>query len=473
MKYKDTILAGIFVNILMKLICFILLQLNVFSSGINKHIQSFRSAKGQEGIQVSVSIRSLNSGEQVYAHASEINLPPASTLKLVTTATALEYLGPTYKFETMIYSNGRVSSGKILGDLLIEGIGDPSLGSNRFKNNPFEQVLQSLKDNEIQTIEGQIRVLNNDTARFPLGWLVGDIGNYYGAFASPFNFHENLYTVYFNGGTKIGEPAGIASIKPFDPAWKIKNHVTTGPAGSGDQVNILNLPFSNEILMIGSVPLNAKNFAIKGAIPNANKIFTDSLSSYLRQNGISVNNKIYPENLQNEELGSILSPDVFEISKETNFRSVNIFADGLANFMWDAEAPDYDTFLKDFWKEKGVDLSTHRFIDGSGLSPMNTLSTQNLSLILFKMKDQNRFLQTIPIAGKEGTVSSVAVNTGGKISMKSGSISGCRNYAGYFTSNLGKKYAFSIFVNGFHSDHSKAVRTFLEEFFVKMIAIKE
>jgi D-alanyl-D-alanine carboxypeptidase/D-alanyl-D-alanine-endopeptidase (penicillin-binding protein 4) len=118
-------------------------------------------------------------------------------------------------------------------------------------------------------------------------------------------------------------------------------------------------------------------------------------------------------------------------------------------------------------------LSAHRFLDGSGLSPLNTLSTQTLSQVLVKMKNNTDFLKTLPVAGKEGTVSTVAQNTGGKISMKSGSISGCRNYAGYFTSNIGKRYAFSIFVNGYHGEHSKSVRTFLDEFFTKMVAIKE
>jgi D-alanyl-D-alanine carboxypeptidase/D-alanyl-D-alanine-endopeptidase (penicillin-binding protein 4) len=458
---------------MMKLLCFILLQMNVFTSGINKHIQNFRTAKGQEGIQVSVSIRALNTGEQVYAYSPEINLPPASTLKLVTTATAMEFLGSKYRFETMIYSNGRVSNGKILGDLLLEGIGDPTFGSPRFNADPFSQILATLQENEITAIEGQLRILNNDSTRFPMSWLVGDIGNYYGAFSSPFNFHENLYTVSFTGGAKVGDPAGISAIYPYDSRWKIKNQVKTGPLGSGDQVNILNLPFSNDILMVGTVPQNAKEFKVKGAIPNVNAIFTDSLKNHLAKHGIPVNGKLFPENLQNEELGSVLSPEILEIAKETNFRSINIFADGLANFIWEHEAENFDAFVKNFWLEKGVDMSAHRFLDGSGLSPLNTLSTQTLSQVLVKMKNNTDFLKTLPVAGKEGTVSTVAQNTGGKISMKSGSISGCRNYAGYFTSNIGKRYAFSIFVNGYHGEHSKSVRTFLDEFFTKMVAIKE
>lgn len=455
----------------MHLIGLIFLQLNLFSAGINKFIKDFRTQPGYDALNISVSIRSLSSGQQVYDHFSEMNLPPASTLKLVTTATALEYLSGKYRFETMIYSNGRVSEGKVLGDILLEGIGDPTFGSPRFKENPFEQILQTLRENEIHTIEGSLKILNNDVTSFPPGWLAGDIGNYYGAFSSPFSFYENLYTVYFNGGAKEGDPAGIAAISPYDDSWKIRNEVKTGEAGSGDQVNILNLPFSNDIRIVGTVPLNARNFPVKGAIPNVNRIFTDSLYTFLTGKGMVIGNKVYPENQQNEELGSVLSPEISEIARETNYRSVNIFADGLANFMWEPDSKSYDEFLKQFWKEKGVDLGSHRFLDGSGLSPLNTLSCRSLTALLTRMKSNTDFLAGIPVVGRDGTVAGLGKNTGGRISAKSGSITGTRNYAGYFTSLAGKKYAFSIYVNGFNEDQSRAVRTFLDDFFTKMLGI--
>lgn len=457
----------------MKFFCLILLQLNLFSADINKFIRDFKSKPGNESTNISVSIRSMSSGHEVYNHFSEMNLPPASTLKLLTTATAMEYLSGKYKFETMIFSNGRVNDGKVLGDVLIEAIGDPSFGSPRFKESPFEQILSTLKEYEIHTIEGSLKVLNNDKVTFPVEWLAGDIGNYYGAFANNFNYKENLFTVYFNGGTKVGDPAGIANINPFDDSWRIRNDVKTGEAGTGDKVNILNLPFSNDMSFVGTVPLNAKNFAVKGAIPNVNKIFTDSLKAYLEANGIKVSNRVFPENLQNEELGSVLSPDIFTIAKETNFRSVNLFADGLANFMWESESKSYNEFLKTFWKEKGVNLSSHSFFDGSGLSPLNTLSCKSLTSVLYQMRNNQDFITTIPIVGKDGTVASLGKTTKNLILAKSGSITGTRNYSGYFTSLTGKKYAFSIFTNGFTEDQSKGVRSFIDDFFSKMLTIKE
>lgn len=457
----------------MKLICFILLQLNLFSNEINKLIRDFKSQSGNESINVSVSVRSLESGHEVYAYHSGMNLPPASTLKLITTGTAIAYLGESYKFETMIFSNGKVKDGVIDGDLLIEGVGDPTFGSYRFKDNPFEQIYDALKTSEIATIEGRIKVLNNDETNFPLQWLVGDLGNYYGAFSNNFNFNENRFTVYFNGGDDVGDPTGIANIYPFDDSWKIKNKVLTGKANSGDKVNILNIPFSSEILLVGTVPLNARSFAVKGAVPNINKIFTDSLGNYLKKNRISVSNSLFSENQQMEELGSVLSPDIASIARETNLRSVNIFADGLANFMWEQDSKSYDEFLKEYWMENGLNLNGQIFLDGSGLAPQNAISCLSMTSFLYKMKDKKAFLGSIPVLGREGTVASMGKNTNGRILAKSGTISNTRNYSGYFTANSGKKYAFSIYTNGFNMNREERVKALINSFFTKVLNIKE
>lgn len=455
----------------MNFFCFILLQIGLVTGDINKLIGDFKTKPGNGSINVSVSIRSLDSGKEVYGYSPEMNLPPASTLKLLTTATALEYLSGDYRFETMVYSNGRVHGGKIQGDLLIEGIGDPSFGSTRFKESPFQQILDVLKEYEVTHIEGSLRVLNNDNPKFPLSWLVGDMGNYFGAFSNNFNYNENLYTVYLNGGSKVGDPVGIADIRPFDSEWRIKNDIKTGPAGSGDNVNILNLPFSNDIKIVGTVPQNARNFAVKGAIPNVNRIFTDSLKAFLEKNGIAVSGKLFAENLQNEEMGSVVSPDIRSIAKECNYQSVNIFADGLANFMWETDSPSYETFLRQFWKERGVDLSMHRILDGSGLAPQNTFSCHSMTAVLHSVRNNKDFVKSIPVAGRDGTVANWGKNTQGKIAAKSGSISGVRNYSGYFTAHSGKKYAFSLYLAGFNSNPS--VRVLIEDVFTKMLSIKE
>lgn len=455
----------------MKILYLILIPLQVLTGNLNQLINNFKAKSGNEGINISVSIRNTKGGQEIYQYNAASNLPPASTLKLLTTATAFKYLGGDFQFETIVYANGPIKNGILQGDLVIEGVGDPSFGSPKFKSDPLTQISNLLTQNKIRHIEGSIRIANNDQVNFPLAWLITDIGNYYGAFPNNFNFHENYYTVYFEGGQKIGDPVKISNISPYDPSWRIRNEVKTGEAGSGDQVNILNLPFSNDIQLVGTVPLNAKKFAVKGAIPSVNYIFTDSLNTYLKQKGVQIDDKIFSDQLLRTELGTIESPTVFDISKETNYRSVNFFADGLANYMSHAEADNFDEFVKLFWKEEGLQLQSYNIYDGSGLAPQNSFSCSSMTSLLYKMSDDHDFIASIPTVGRDGTVAYMGKNTGGRIKAKSGSISGTRNYSGYFTAHNGEQYVFSIFINGFNRKQSRTLTPLFNDFFTRMLTI--
>src|SRR3546814_19708346 len=72
-------------------------------------------------------------GEVVFAKNEQLGMAPASTLKTVTAATAYYTLGADHTFETTLYYVGHIdASGTLKGDLIIQGSGDPSLGSDRF-----------------------------------------------------------------------------------------------------------------------------------------------------------------------------------------------------------------------------------------------------------------------------------------------------------------------------------------------------
>ena len=149
----------------------------------------------------------------------------------------------------------------------------------------------------------------------------------------------------------------------------------------------------------------------------------------------------------------------------------------MSNFL-KLEATDsiwtYDEFLKSYWLQKGVSLANFKFIDGSGLSPLNTISTQTMTAFLSNMNYSphfGTFLNTIPKVGKNGTVQSLDPKgkTKGRIYAKSGSISGTRNYAGYFLNEKKELFAFGIFVNGFNNSADLLSRQVLQNLMFKMI----
>ena len=81
-------------------------------------------ARGYWGIEIT----SLSSGKVLYALNSDKLFTPASNTKLFTTAAALALIGPDYKFRTSVETSGSLDKyGRLAGDLVLVGRGDPTL----------------------------------------------------------------------------------------------------------------------------------------------------------------------------------------------------------------------------------------------------------------------------------------------------------------------------------------------------------
>lgn len=465
----------------MKIFCIIILQISTYSSQLNTIISQYLGNSSAENTNVSISIRKISDEKEIFSYQSKMALPPASTLKLLTTGTALDTLGADFKFKTIVKISGTVNNGILDGNIIIVPNGDPSFGSKRLGLNSINEIVEALKLKKIEQVNGRILIEEKRKYEIPNDWLLGDLGNYYGAYPKVFNYNENFYTVYFNGGNKVGDSASIKKISPSSMTWKIKNNVTTAEKGTGDQVNILNLAPYNEIVMNGTVPLKSSNFEVKGSIPNINEVFEDLLIFECSKNGIVISNQLFLKDIQIDTLAVLYSPKLSTITEHCNFRSVNFFADGLSNYLVSTMADssqDYNLFLKNYWSKKGLNLNNFNFLDGSGLSPMNTFSCQTITSFLSKMtmsKNFNSFLASIPKVGKSGTVASLDPSgiTQGRIHAKSGSISGTRNYSGYFFSEKNEIYAFSIYLNGINDTIQLFSRQFLQNLLFKMIDLNQ
>ena len=466
----------------MKIFCLIILQISTYSSRLNAIISQYFENPVTENVNISMSVRNIKTGDEVYSYRSKMSLPPASTLKLLTTGTALELLGAQYKFKNYVKTNGPIQNGMLNGDLIISSEGDFSFGSKRLGLNSLKDIVDVLKQNGINTVNGSIKIEENRSFDIPNDWLVGDIGNYFGAYPRQFNFNENQYSVYFNGGNEIGDSATISKILPYSADWKIQNLVKTAGGATGDQVNIVNLAPSNVIKMIGTVPLKSANFEIKGSIPDISPVFVSLLKSEMLKNGINHRTDAISSNsVISDTLAIIESPNLATIAEHCNFRSINFFADGLSNYLVQ-NAPDsvklFDVFLKNYWQKKGLKLSNFSFKDGSGLSPMNTLSTNTMTSFLYLMSSStqfNSFLASIPKVGKSGTVASMDPTgiTKGKIYAKSGSLTRTRNYAGYFLNENNELFSFCIFANGINDTAQLFSRQLLQNLMFKMIDLSQ
>jgi serine-type D-Ala-D-Ala carboxypeptidase/endopeptidase (penicillin-binding protein 4) len=444
-----------------------------------------------------ISIRSTKNKQNLVEYNAQKSLAPASTMKLISSATAFITLGENYTYPTILEYSGLIKDSVLTGNIIIKGSGDPSLGSWRFKNYPdYKQLTElwakKIKDLGIKEIQGRIFGDGSffDENVVPDSWSWGDMGNYYGAGAYGLNFNENLYRVTFKPANYL-EGAILLKTVPDLPYYQKINRVLTDKSGTGDQVNIYATPYQDVLVMEGFVPVG-ESFSVKGSIPDPALFSAYFLQEKLKELGVKiaetpmswmeVNKKnIYIQRpSQTNNIETYNSPPIKDLARECNFQSINLYAEAflktpsvLLNLGNTSDAAIKG--LKQIWQGKGLKLEGLRMKDGSGLSPANGITPNNMTDVLSLMSNEKSFTafyESIPIVGVSGTVQNLAKKSKavGNVRAKSGSIDGVRAYSGYFTNRNGEMMCFSMMLNKYNSDYGSATKE-LEKLIILMMEL--
>jgi len=403
------------------------------------------------------------------AFQADTALVPASTLKAITTATALEVLGAGYRFQTTLQHSGTIDDEGILrGDLIIQGGGDPTLAENG-AGSTLSKWSEAVRGAGITRIEG--RVIGDDAAFgtqiLADSWAWNDLGNYYAAGPSALTFLNNQFHARFRTTTAPGTIAEFLGTRPKLPGIAFVNEMKVGAAGSGDQGYIYGQPFGTEFYLRGTVPAGGGEFEIKGSLPDPAFFCARSFHEHLIAQGIPVSGVATTHRrLQMEKAAidgarqSILvqqSEPLETLIVLTNHKSVNLRAEAIHRAMGMAKKSAGTTaaaseVVKEFWAGHGLDMTGFVMADGCGLSRSNTITARQTALMLHKAASFPTFpafRASLPVAGQSGTLSSFGRGTviEGNVRAKSGTIDRVRNYAGYLTAASGKRYAFAVFLN--------------------------
>src|SRR6202522_3114445 len=222
-------------------------------------------ARGFWGIEVV----SASTGKLLYSQNSEKLFTPASNTKLFTTAAALALIGPDYKFRTTVETSGVLDKyGRLTGDLVLVGRGDPNLSGRELpynlhtaRNDHPIQVLEQLADALVQKgvkyVDGNIVADDSYFAfeRYGEGWSQDDLVLADGAPVSALTINDNVVFVNILPADRAGEHAFV-SITPFADYYRIDNRIITTPAGTGRKGFINREPGSTLLTLWGNVPLD-------------------------------------------------------------------------------------------------------------------------------------------------------------------------------------------------------------------------
>jgi len=430
----------------------------------------------------------------IFNHNGEISLTPASTLKLLTTSASLQLLGNDYHYKTYIALQGTIQDSILQGNLVIIGSGDPTLGSENFEENLPEKILTkiytAIKTSGIKKINGNIMADVNsfDDALTPPNWLWTDMGNYFGAGPSGLNFTDNKISVFFKSGKNAGDSTWLIKTNPKIENFKIINQLTSGAQGSGDNAYFYGSEYQNVRVVRGSIPPNKEMFEVNCSMPDAALYMMQELKNYLQKKNISITGEPTTTRILStmgvsikpnyQVIDSILSPPLSKIVYYTNLKSINLYAEALLKTISlitakQGNITDGVKVIEQFLKNINISTNGLRISDGSGLSPMNKITSLLQVQLLNYMYKQTTFKSiesSLPVAGQSGSIASMFKNTlaQGNLKAKSGYINNVRTYTGYFTGKSGELRSFSFLVNNYYISAGEMKRK-MEQLMIKMV----
>ncbi len=448
-------------------------QSNELDSFIIKHSNSEELKQAQWA----VTVKDVESGETLYDYNGNKALAPASGLKLFTTSTALNYLGAEFQFSTKLYYSGKIIDNVLKGNLIIQGGGDPTLGSSVFKGSLNLEKLMNrwvtiIKKLGIKHIDGQVIADDNLFDKIPVSgyWYWIDLGNYYAAQTSALTINDNLFHLFFKPNKLVGEPAQFLRTEPSIKGVYFINEMKTGAYGSGDNGYVFRSPYDSIAYLRGTIPQGYKEFAIKGSLPDPPLFAADKLTQSLIDKGVEVKGKPAKasESLNYSALSlidEVKSKPLRDIVRRINKKSDNLYTSqilkmtGLIKYGKGSREAGIKAIFE-FLSENNIDTSALSLFDGNGLSRSNTITTEMMTDLLTAVNKKSYFkdfYNSLSIAGNskdDGTFRSFGKGTilENNARIKSGYITGVRSHSGYLRTRSGKFIAFSIIANNFNCE---------------------
>jgi D-alanyl-D-alanine carboxypeptidase/D-alanyl-D-alanine-endopeptidase (penicillin-binding protein 4) len=413
----------------------------------------------------------LKTGAVVFDRNGQLGLAPASAQKVVTAAAALDMLGSGFRYRTVFGYTDTVVNGNLLGDIVVRGSGDPTLGSDRFPQARSAQLIRSLsramQSRGIRKVEGGIVGIasRQESLAIPRGWIWEDVANYYGAGHGSLNWRENQFDLWLKPGARAGDPvvllsaggerlsagdAGIfssaasASASGYSASY-FSNELMTGPKNSGDNAYLFFNPGQEGYTVRGTVPCCVDSFRISGAVSDPVRWTLDELGRAIGITGeVRVIRVDAPSAaLKVQPLFTHVSPSLDSIVYWFLQKSINLYGEALVHTIAGEKGgfAAYESglhMIRSYWKDRGIDTAAMNIMDGSGLSPQNRVTAKALTQVMRYARSREwypSFYAALPVYNG--------------IKMKSGTIGDVKSYTGYIKSQSGREFAFTIMVNNF------------------------
>jgi len=429
--------------------------INLFRKSVTNILSNSCLRKNNYGIK----IYSLDRGETLYEIRSKKLFIPASNSKVITTAVALKYLGPNYRFSTKIYTDGILENQVLKGNLYIKGSGDPKLVTEQ-----LWLLVNGLRNLPLKQIKGNIIGDDSffDKKKRIKTWIENPGAQAYEAPLGSLSFNFNTTKVYVSPGLKVGDQPEIV-IEPANDYIKLENNAQTLKPGKRNRliVNRVDKEDHDLITISGGINLGQPRAKYFLNITKPTEYTLNIFKSYIALAGIKFDGKLLKGKLPKNALelytheGEPLALALRGLNKfSNNFIAEQILKTiGAERFGPPGSTKKGLSVFKEYMKQLGYESGQYRIFDGSGLSRKNRLSPMVLVDILRNIKNDlsvyPEFVTALGVMGVDGNVKHRMrkVESSNKARVKTGTLNFISTLSGFFESKDGELFAFSILMN--------------------------
>ncbi|KPJ80506.1 MAG: hypothetical protein AMS19_09395 [Gemmatimonas sp. SG8_23] len=422
-----------------------------------------------------VLVVSLDSGDTIFAVEPETALAPASNVKLLTTAAALQVLGPEYRFRTWLLADGEVVDGVLEGDLVLYGTGDPGI-SDRFygsKDEVFQRLVDQLEREGIRAVRGNL-VADASLLPGPLrdeGWDRRDLNEHFTAAVSALSYNENVVSFRIRSGP-VGSRPTVETVPPHS-ALEVVNDAEMTAGRARPRLAILRDDPLEPVRIEGRMTAGARDVWRQMTVAVPADFVGASFRAVLEERGIAVHGDTRTVSLPGGSalrrisapglghagpriVATHVSRPLADYLEVINKRSHNLFAElvfrTVGRVAEGAGTPEASALaVRRALGSIGVDTVGLVQLDGSGLAAGNRVSAASFVDVISKMSEGPlwpEYWATLPRAGTRRELGRMyRTAAADNLRAKTGTIEGVSALSGMVRSQDGERLAFSIIVN--------------------------
>jgi len=443
---------------------------------LRAQLRTMVESYGWRSARYGVLALSLETGDTLYDKGAHDLLTPASNLKLLTTAAALQYLGPDFRYQTFLLADGPIDKGRLKGDLVLYGTGDPGFSGGFRGTDLLEALADSLRDAGVYVVEGDV-VGDGTFFSGPLlgeGWDRSDLNDAFAAPSSALSFDENVVTLRVVPSVRGRRP----TVHTIPDGAGLPIEVTALTGGGRGRVRVRRDDPSQTISVYGSISPTGRDVWRRITVFDPPRFAASVFRSVLEKRGIRVTGDVRtiadvasspvtarslwapaldPKRKGPRIIAAHQSPPLLEYLKIVNKKSHNLFADltlktigrmvaGEGSFAAGSEV--VRSFLADEVKTDTMGVVIH---DGSGLSGLSRVSAAVFVDVLKYMARTalwDLYWETLPEAGNPRELRRMyRTPAAGNLRAKTGTISRVSALSGLVRSANGERILFSILAN--------------------------